>query len=138
MKPIGAESEERLNRRLTIWLLRLFSVALFWIGIGCWIRLVGIFDGPLSRFDLMPVWWKIATPALAVLYPVAAMGLWLPATWGVVIWVLIATTEVMMHVGFPHLFGPGLVLPALHLFGLTMLLILRLIGWREKRRARGY
>ena len=127
---------ETLNQTLTIWLYRVSALVLFAVGIGYWIRLVGVSDGPFDRFDLMPLWWKMAAPALAVLYPVAGIGLWLPASWGAVIWILIALVEAVMHLGFPQLFGSDLVWLGFHVWGLGMLGVLRLIGWREARRAR--
>src|SRR4051812_46159236 len=54
------EKAERLNRLLTVCLLRIAGIGLFGLGIDTWISLVGIHDGPLFRFDLMPVWWKMA------------------------------------------------------------------------------
>ena len=128
------EKAERLNRLLTVWLLRIAAVCLFGLGVDIWIRLVGIEDGPLNRFDLMPIWWKIAAPALAVLYPVAGVGLWMTVSWGAVTWAIVAAVEIIMHLVFPELFGGMTLLIVLHLFGLSMLLLLRVIGWWETRR----
>ena len=128
------EKAERLNRLLTVWLLRIAAVCLFGLGVEIWIRLVGIEDGPLNRFDLMPIWWKIAAPALAVLYPVAGVGLWMTVSWGAVTWAIVAAVEIIMHLVFPELFGGMTLLIVLHLFGLSMLLLLRVIGWWETRR----
>lgn len=105
-----------------LWLQRVFAVVLFVVGVHYWIRLVGYYDGPLWRFDLMPAAWKMAAPTLAVLYPVAGAGLWLPAPWGMVVWALIAIAETVMHVGFPEIFGSGLFRPAVHVAGLATLL----------------
>ena len=40
-------------------------------GILYWIRLIGFYDGPLWRFDLMPVHWQVAAVMLAVFFPFA-------------------------------------------------------------------
>jgi hypothetical protein len=134
------EKAERLNRLLTVWLLRLAALALFGLGLSYWIRLVGIYDGPLWRFDTMPVWWKIAAPALAVLYPVAGVGLWMTVSWGAVTWAIVALVEMIMHLAFPDLFGGMTILVFLHLFGLGLLGLLRLTSWwelRQRLRRRG-
>ena len=123
---------ERLNRLLTIWLLRLCGFALFAIGIAYWVRLVGIYDGPLWRFDLMPIWWRIAAPILAVLAPIAGVGLWMTVSWGAVIWVIVALVETVMHFGFPDLFGTSTPWLVFHFIGLSLLASLRLIGWWER------
>jgi hypothetical protein len=128
------ERADRLNRLLTVWLLRIAGACLFGLGVDVWIRLVGIHAGPLNRFDLMPIWWKIAAPALAVLYPVAGVGLWMTVSWGAVTWAILAAVEIVMHLVFPELFGGVTLLVVLHLSGLSMLLLLRLTGWWETRR----
>ena len=131
------DKAEQLNRSLTAWLLRIVGLVLFCLGIDYWIRLVGFHDGPLWRFDLMPIWWKVAAPALAVLYPVAGVGLWMTVSWGAVIWIIVAMIETVMHGVFPSLFGGVTFLLFFHLFGLSMLLVLRLVGWWEMRRRQG-
>ncbi|MEX6505241.1 DUF6163 family protein [Jiella sp. M17.18] len=125
-----------LIRRLTLWLYRLSAIVLFALGIACWIRLIGVERGPLARFDLMPVWWKLVMPPLAVVYPVAGMGLWMAAGWGAVLWVLIAIIEAVMHLGFPQLFGPDLVWLGFHAGGLIALAGLRIAAWRQTRPVR--
>ena len=122
-------------RRLTIWLYRAIAIVLFVVGIQYWVGLLGIDAEGLGRFDLMPVWWKVAAPALAVLYPVAGIGLWLLAGWGAVLWAMIALGETIMHRGFPELYGDANAWLGFHLAGLLLLLTLRIVDLRERRRA---
>ncbi|KQQ91541.1 DUF6163 family protein [Aureimonas sp. Leaf324] len=132
------DRDETINRTLIVWLCRIAGLAMFGMGLVYWIRLIGVFDGPLWRFDLMPVWWRIACPSLAVLYPVAGTGLWLAASWGGVIWILVAACEGVMRLGFPHLFGTDPLLLGGHAFGLALLAALRIVGAVERhRRLRG-
>ena len=128
------ERAERLNRVLTVILCRLAGLMLFGLGAACWVRIVGIHEGALWRFDLMPVAWKAATATLAVLYPVAGVGLWMTASWGAVIWALIVLTGGIMHIGLPSIFGEAGPFLFLNAFGLLMLTILHLVGWWEGRR----
>ncbi|MEO3998771.1 DUF6163 family protein [Mesorhizobium sp. CAU 1732] len=74
-------------------------------GVMYWVRLIGIYEGANWRFDLMPVHWQVASVTLAALFPFAASGLWMLASWGPVIWFICAAIEVVMYVGFPELFG---------------------------------
>ncbi|NDW04635.1 hypothetical protein GTK09_09360 [Jiella sp. 40Bstr34] len=127
----GETKAKSLNRRLTVLLCRVSGLVIFAVGIFYWARLIGIDPVHLGRFDLMPIWWRIAAPALAVLYPVAGIGLWMTAGWGAVIWVLIAIVEAVMHLGFPAMFGENLLGLAAHGWGLGMLAALRVIDWRE-------
>jgi uncharacterized membrane protein (DUF2068 family) len=41
----------------------------------------------------------------AVLDPVAGVGLWLTSSWGAVIWLLAAVSQIAICVGFPEIFG---------------------------------
>lgn len=122
-------------RRLSLWLCRLAAIALFCVGLAYWVRLVGVFDGPLWRFDLMPLQWRMAAPALAVLCPIAGVGLWMLVSWGIVVWVVVALIEAYMVLALP----PGLAAhPAVlggHLTGLGLLLALALIDAVLRRRA---
>lgn len=132
---LGApDKTEALNRRLMTWLLRLSALVLFAVGIGYWIRLVGIYEGPLWRFDLMPFWWKVAAPSLAVLYPVAGVGLWMLTSWGIVIWLLIAIVEAVMHLAFARLFGGLPPWFTFHAVGLALFLGLWIAAQVEARR----
>ncbi len=85
--------------------LRLVACLCIVQGVLYWIRLIGYYPGDLYRFDLMPVHWQIAASALAVLFPFAAAGLWMLASWGPVIWFLCAAGEIAMYTGFPQYFG---------------------------------
>jgi hypothetical protein len=128
------ERAERLNRTLTVILCRAAGCMLFGLGATYWIRIVGIHEGALWRFDLMPIAWKAAAASLAVLCPVAGVGLWMTASWGAVIWAIIVLIELLMHAGLPEIFGEAGLLVFLNAFGLLMLLALRLVGWWEGRR----
>ncbi|MFC5386391.1 DUF6163 family protein [Aquamicrobium segne] len=85
--------------------LRLVACLCLLQGIFYWVRLIGYYPGDLYRFDLMPIHWQIAAAALAVLFPFAAAGLWMLASWGPIIWLLCAAGEIIMYAGFPQYFG---------------------------------
>lgn len=87
------------------WFLRLVAVYSLFFGLLYWVRLIGLYEGTDWRFDLMPVHWQVASVTLAVLFPFAASGLWMLASWGPVIWFICALIEVTMYVGLPELFG---------------------------------
>ncbi|WP_372353020.1 DUF6163 family protein [Pararhizobium sp. BT-229] len=110
-------------------LLRLVSVSCFWFGLNYWALLIGFsFEGS-GRFDLLPVPWRVAATALAVVYPVAALGLWLLVSWGPVLWVVAAAAEITMFGFYPEIFGRKPMLLIMHgvvaatfvLFRLTIL-----------------
>ncbi|MCT8999034.1 DUF6163 family protein [Chelativorans intermedius] len=111
------------------------SVALFCVvqGVGYWVRLMGFFEGPEWRFDLMPFYWQATAAPLAVLLPVAAVGLWLLVSWGPVVWFLCAATETMMYGFLPHLFGPWPWLVVLYGLIAAAFAALRTLLYLERR-----
>ncbi len=96
--------------------------------------MLGYYPGPLWRFDLMPVPWQIASVTLAVLFPFAAIGLWMLASWGPVIWFICAAIETAMYVGFPDLFGHRLPIVISHGLVALIYIALRLLLWLRHRR----
>lgn len=101
--------------RLWSWFHRTVAAYSLLFGVTYWVRLIGLFDGAAWRFDLMPVHWQVVSVVLAVLFPFAASGLWMMASWGPVIWFICAAIEVAMFAGFPELFGSNLVVVGSHL-----------------------
>lgn len=87
------------------WFQRIVALYCLLFGTYYWVRLVGFYPGALWRFDLMPVEWQIAVPTLAVLFPFAAIGLWMLSSWGPVIWFICAATETVMYALLPQRFG---------------------------------
>ena len=61
---------------------------------------LGVVAGAGGTFEAMNTPWKIATMYLAVVDLVAAVGLWLRAAWGNVLWIYAALSEVAMHTVF--------------------------------------
>lgn len=116
-------------------LQRAVALSCLVFGVIYWIRLMGLFDGPEWRFDLMPIYWQATAAPLAVLFPFAAVGLWMLASWGPVIWALCAGTEIVMYGLFPSLFGsrPGLIL--LHVAVALIYAVLRAAIFIGKRRS---
>jgi hypothetical protein len=119
---------------LFAWFQRIIAVYCLMFGVLYWIRLIGYYDGPLWRFDLMPVYWQVVTTTLAVFFPFAAAGLWMQASWGPVIWFICAATETVMYVGFPDLFGGHYAVVASHGFAACLYTTFRVFIGLQKRR----
>jgi len=94
--------------------MRLVALSCLLAGLQYWGRLIGYSDNGIYRFDLIPSYWQLASASLAVLLPVAAVGLWMQVSWGPVIWVVAAGSEIIMHKGFPEWFGDRPVLVIAH------------------------
>jgi hypothetical protein len=136
----GAMGEQRLRISTTAlayqWFHRAVAVYCLLFGLAYWVRLIGFYQGALWRFDLMPPHWQVAAVVLAVLFPFAASGLWMLASWGPVIWFICAAAETVMYAGFPELYGERF--PILFAHGLVLLLFLafRAALFLEDRRRR--
>ncbi|EKF42832.1 hypothetical protein NA8A_09199 [Nitratireductor indicus C115] len=117
------------------WFHRLVALACLAMGVFYWIRLIGFYPGLLWRFDLMPIHWKIASVVLSVLYPFAAVGLWLVASWGPVIWFLCAGAELAMYGPLSSYFGTRTPLLVFHLCVAVIYVGLRLALYRRNRLA---
>ena len=128
---IGPSSVEHI----LIWYQRVIAGYCLLFGVLYWIRLIGLYDGPLWRFDLMPVHWQVAAVTLSVFFPFAAIGLWMLASWGPVIWFICAATETVMYAGFPELYGSRMSLVVSHLLVASFYALLRLlIFWQKRKR----
>jgi fatty acid desaturase len=110
-----------------VWFMR--AVAVLWLAKGLmhWSLVLGLGEGEDTRFLAMPMITEAATVFFAVLDLVAAVGLWMAAAWGGVIWIIAAMSHLLLNVFMPHVFGRQLsfisviaVLVAIYL-GLTYL-----------------
>jgi hypothetical protein len=116
------------------WFQRIIAGYCLLFGVLYWVRLIGFYDGPLWRFDLMPVHWQIAAVTLSVFYPFAASGLWMLASWGPVIWFICAATEIVMYAGFPDLFGARPAIVWSHAMVALLYVAFRIVIFLQKRR----
>ncbi|WP_298359090.1 DUF6163 family protein [Rhodoblastus sp.] len=120
----GPEAEEA--RRLFALTLFARVVALWWIvqALEQWLRIVAPAQGSFA--DLTPA-TMTAIIFFAVLNPVAAVGLWLLAPWGGVVWLLTLVAQVFVASFKPSffLFGPALKFVDALLFALYLFL-----SWR--------
>ena len=127
-----------LTETAFVWFQRLIAGYCLLFGILYWVRLIGVYDGPLWRFDLMPVHWQVAAVTLAVFFPFAAIGLWMLASWGPVIWVICAVTETVMYFVFPDLYGHRLLIVSSHLVVALLYTAFRVLIYWQRRRAEQY
>ena len=118
------------------WFHRIIAVYCLVYGVMYWVRLIGFYDGPLWRFDLMPVHWQFASASLSVLFPVAAIGLWMMVSWGPVIWFVAASAEAVMFYVFPELFGANNLTLTAHLLVALLYVAFHVALRLQKRKAK--
>lgn len=118
-----------------VWFQRVISAYCLLFGVLYWVRLIGIYDAPLWRFDLMPVYWQVTVAMLAVFYPFAAIGLWMLASWAPVIWFICAITEVIMYGFYPDLFGHRFAVVISHVTVALIYTAFRVVIFMQKKEA---
>jgi hypothetical protein len=94
--------------RWTRWLLlflRITAFASLAKGLYHWSTVIGVGDGDGSMFESGSLPWQAATIYFAVIDLVAAVGLWLAAAWGGVVWLTAAISMAAVELMFPQVFG---------------------------------
>ncbi|AJY47677.1 DUF6163 family protein [Martelella endophytica] len=94
---------------------RVVAVYLVVLALSSWSGLIGLTMDGAGRFDVVNANVRFVELALAVLYPVAATGLWFGVGWGFVLWALGAAVEIGAHGGYPQLFGAAPTRVGLHI-----------------------
>lgn len=132
--------QERVEHPSVVMLTTLFTraVALVMVllALGYWNQLTGIAGNPQWRFDNMPEHWQVASTVLAVVLPVAAVGLWSGYAWGVYVWVIAVIIEWVIYGWLPGLFGEKPLLLLFHLACIISYAAIRIIARRIERAAR--
>jgi Family of unknown function (DUF6163) len=100
-------------------------------GLYHWARVCGIGVSPDQVFEAHPTTWQTATIFFAVIDLVAAVGLWLAAPWGAVVWLTAVVSMIAVEILFPQVFGSGIFVVALEFALLGVYLWLALKSARE-------
>jgi hypothetical protein len=102
--------EARWTGRLVIF-LRVMAVLSMAKGLYHWAIVAGI-SGPPDGFEYQAMPWQTATVFFAVIDLVAAVGLWLAAAWGAVVWLTACVSMAAVEVFFPQVYGGRLLVVA--------------------------
>ncbi|WP_147179369.1 MULTISPECIES: DUF6163 family protein [Alphaproteobacteria] len=134
MEPDSQNGPRRsLTEILFVVFLRLVAVACLWFALQYWAMLVGYSLNGQSRFDLLNLPWQVAAVSLAVLFPVAALGLWMAVSWGPVIWALAAIAQILMYWVWSDIFGLNNLVVTMHAVVALVYMVFRLALWLEMR-----
>jgi len=119
------------TRRLVLFLRVMAGISML-KGLYHWTRVCGIGVAPDDLFALHSVAWQVTTVFFAVMDLVAAVGLWLAATWGAVIWLMSIASMLAVDIFFPQVFGGGLLVGLVELGLLALYLWLALKAAQEQ------
>jgi hypothetical protein len=128
----GAVAGEEPRVALAAIYLRVVAVLLLAVGLVRAGQVVGItFDGK-SFADLTPA-WRAAATTLCLVDLFAAVGLWIGAAWGPVMWAVALAVEVSMYTFFSDLFGHYPARAFVHAGLFALFLLLGLVDWWRMR-----
>ena len=107
LEPVqGSEQKTLWTDRLVLF-LRVMAALSMLKGLYHWSRVCGIFVGD-DLFEYHSVAWQTGTVFFAVIDLVAAIGLWLAAPWGAVIWLMSVASMLAVNIFVPQVFGASI------------------------------
>ena len=113
--------------------LRIMACVSMIKGLYSWAEVCGII-GEEGGFEAHVQSWQVATVFFSVIDLVAAVGLWLVAPWGAVVWLTSTVSLIVVHVFIPQVYGTNLLVIGLNVLAITTYLALAVLAAREHPR----
>ena len=126
-----AKRETVWTQRLVLFLRAMALVSMV-KGLYHWSVVLGIGDGSGSTFESATMAWQAATIFFAVIDLVAAVGLWLAAAWGGVVWLTAAISMASIEMFFPQVYGGRLWIAIPEFLAIFAYVWLALMAGRER------
>jgi hypothetical protein len=111
--------------------LRAMAIASMVKGLYHWAAVCG-FIGDEGGFEARTQAWQATTVFFSVIDLVAAVGLWLVAPWGAVVWLTSTVTMIMIQLFFDQVYGTDGFVVVACLLAILAYLILSLLAARER------
>ena len=102
-------------------------------GLYHWAEVCGII-GEEGGFEAHIQSWQSTTVFFAVIDLVAAVGLWLVAPWGVVVWLTSTVSMIVVHIFFDQVYGTDIVVIGIGVLMIVAYLGLAMLAAREHPR----
>lgn len=134
LEPVHAEDDVRTHRwteRLVLYLRVMAALSLL-KGLWHWAEVTGFVGAADGGFENRALPWQAATAFFAVIDLVAAVGLWLAAAWGAVVWLTAVVSMAAVELLFPQVYGGRLSIVALQAAMLFAYLGLAVMAARER------
>src|SRR5579883_1622321 len=112
--------------------LRLKAMVSLFKGLYHWSAVCGIGAPADGGFEAHTVAWQAATVFFAVLDLVAAVGLWLAAAWGAVVWLTSVISMAAVELFFPAVYGGSVFIVLIEAMLLGTYLYLAIAAARER------
>jgi len=118
--------------RLVVYLRAMACVSMVQ-GLYHWAEVTGII-GEEGGFEAHIQSWQATTAFFAVIDLVAAVGLWLVAPWGAVVWLTATVSMIVVHLFFDQVYGTDVVVVATGVLMVAAYLALSVLAAREHPR----
>lgn len=134
LEPVHAGEDEQAIRwtRYLVIFLRVMAGLSMLKGLFHWAQITGIEAPSGGGFIFQTTAWQVATIYFAVIDLVAAVGLWLAAAWGPVVWLTAIVSMAVVETLFPHIYGGRFFIVLIQLVLLVSYLFLAVMAARER------
>jgi len=112
--------------------LRVMAAVSLVKGLYHWSQICSIGAAPDQVFEMQSTAWRSVTVFFAVIDLVAAVGLWLAAPWGAVVWLTSTVSMAMVELFFPGVYGGSAFVVLTEIGLLGVYLWLAIIAARER------
>ena len=129
---IGRQKGTGLWTGRLVWFLRGMAAVSLLKGLYHWAVVVGVADPASSVFETSSTAWQAATIFFAVIDLVAAVGLWLAAAWGGVVWLTASISMAAIELSFPQVYGGRLWIAIPEFLAILIYIGLALMAGRER------
>jgi hypothetical protein len=123
--------DSRWTDRLVVF-LRVMAILSLFKGLYHWSLICGFLTESGAEFEAHPMPWRASTVFFAVIDLVAAVGLWLTAAWGGVVWLTAAISLAAVELLFPQVYGGRLWVVYAEAAAILIYLGLALAAARER------
>jgi hypothetical protein len=132
LEPVRVETVHRGSwTQYLVLFLRLMSAVSLIKGLYHWAQVCGVGAPADGGFASHTIAWQTSTVFFAVLDLVAAVGLWLAAAWGAVVWLTSVVSMAAVEVFFPQVYGGSLFVVFVEMTLLGAYLFLAIASARE-------
>ncbi|SFV11121.1 hypothetical protein SAMN02799631_05216 [Methylobacterium sp. 174MFSha1.1] len=136
------EAADRIERRpprpetrwdvVLVWLMRVVAVVWMVKGLSAWAEILGARPNA-APFETAPIGRQAVIVYFGVINLLAAVGLWLATAWGGVVWLLAATSAIVLALLTPQLLPMSI--PSLA-FDSMIILVYFTVSWLASRELR--
>jgi hypothetical protein len=129
---VGQDAKQGTWTEYLVLFLRIMAAVSLVKGLYHWAQVCGVGAPADEGFEVHAISWQAATVFFAVLDLVAAVGLWLAAAWGAVVWLTSVVSMAAVEVFFPRVYGGSIVIVLIEMALLCIYLFLAIVSARER------